>query len=203
MTEDTVATPDSGLNARIAQRVHGLRAARGLSLDALAALSGVSRSMISQIERGESNPTAVVLERLSVGLGVALASLFDAPDPPPDPVLRRADQVEWRDPHSGYRRRNVSPSGVSSPIRIVEVLFPPRARVAYDSTPREPLHHQQVWMLEGAMQITVGEESYRLEAGDCIAFALDRPVGFHNTGRRTARYAVVLASPVTTQRSPA
>jgi len=63
----------------IAERVGELRAAQGLSLDALASKSGVSRSMISLIERGESSPTAVVLEKLAAGLGVMLASLFDAP----------------------------------------------------------------------------------------------------------------------------
>src|SRR5436853_6995678 len=71
--------PESGLNQRIAERVRELRAAQGLSLDALAGKSGVSRSMISLIERGESSPTAVVLEKLAVGLNVPLASLFDAP----------------------------------------------------------------------------------------------------------------------------
>src|SRR5207245_9689579 len=67
------------LNARIAERVRELRAQRGLSLDALARKSGVSRSMISLIERGESSPTAVVLERLAAGLVVLQASQFDAP----------------------------------------------------------------------------------------------------------------------------
>src|SRR5262245_31243406 len=109
MTDTTSVT----LNARIADRVRELRAARGLSLDALATRSGVSRSMSSVIERGESSPTAVVLEKLSVGLGVPLARLFDAPADdealPAGPVARRADQPEWRDPASGYLRRNVSP----------------------------------------------------------------------------------------------
>src|SRR5712664_4789897 len=105
----------SDLNQRIAERVRELRATRGLSLDALASKSGVSRSMISLIERGESSPTAVVLEKLAAGLGVMLASLFDAPDAaaqaPGGPVGRRADQPQWRDPASGYLRRNVSPPG--------------------------------------------------------------------------------------------
>src|SRR5262247_4899846 len=90
--------PPSDLNARIAERVRELRAARGLSLDALAGKSGVSRSMISLVERGESSPTAVVLEKLAAGLGVTLASLFDAPaDPaksPRGPIARRPDQIE-------------------------------------------------------------------------------------------------------------
>src|SRR5262245_38577308 len=67
------------LNQRIAGRVRELRTAQGLSLDALAGKSGVSRSMISLIERGETSPTAVVLEKLAAGLGATLSSLFDPP----------------------------------------------------------------------------------------------------------------------------
>ncbi|MBN8754075.1 MULTISPECIES: helix-turn-helix domain-containing protein [Variovorax] len=190
MTEDT---PPS-LNDRIARRVRELRAARGMSLDALAAHCGVSRSMISLIERGESSPTAVLLEKLATGLGVVLASLFDAPEPAPSPVSRLADQVQWRDPHSGYMRRNVSPGGGVSPIQIVEVEFPPQARVAYESGAREPLVHQQVWVLDGTIEVTVGDKAHRLSTGDCLAHPLDRPVSYHNPSRKTARYAVVIAS---------
>src|SRR5690242_13281623 len=98
----------SDLNQRIAERVRELRGARALSLDALAGRSGVSRSMISLIERGESSATAVVLEKLAAGLGVPLASLFDAPGAAAgaatsnSPVSRRADQPQWQDPGSGY-----------------------------------------------------------------------------------------------------
>lgn len=182
------------LNERIAQRVRDLRADRGLSLDALAAHCGVSRSMISLIERGESSPTAVLLEKLATGLGVPLASLFEAPRPVPGPVSRLADQPQWRDPHSGYVRRNVSPSGAASPIHIVEVLFPPKARVAYETGAREPQVHQQVWVLEGTIEITVGNDHYRLDGGDCLALVLDRPMSYYNPTRQIARYAVVIAT---------
>jgi transcriptional regulator with XRE-family HTH domain len=187
------SAPDS-LNDRIAQRVRDLRAASGLSLDALATHCGISRSMISLIERGESSPTAVLLEKLASGLGVPLAALFDAPQPSARPVARAADQPSWRDPHSGYVRRNVSPSGVGSQIQIVEVTFPAKARVSYETGPREPVMHQQVWVLDGAIDNTVGDERYRLGAGDCVAMVLDKPIAFHNPHKVDARYAVVLAS---------
>jgi transcriptional regulator with XRE-family HTH domain len=186
------ATAD--LNQRIAQRVRDLRAARGLSLEAVATKSGVSRSMISLIERGESSPTAVVLERLATGLGVAMASLFDAPRPPASPLARAKEQPPWRDPQSGYVRRNVSPSGAGSPIQIVEVSFPAGARVAYETGPRQPRVHQQIWVQEGAIDVTVGDERHRLQAGDCLALVLDRPLLYHNPTRKPARYAVVLAT---------
>ena len=192
------------LNQRIAERVRELRAVRRLSLEALASKSGVSRSMISLIERGESSPTAVVLEKLAVGLGVTLASLFDAPASAAPtsngPVARRDDQARWRDPASGYVRRNVSPPGVPQPMQIIEVRFPPGERVAFENAARAGRVHQQVWMLQGAMDITVGAERHRLRAGDCLAMQLDRPTMFHNPGRTPARYAVVIAAETLTTR---
>lgn len=188
----------SDLNQRIAERVRELRAAQALSLDALANKSGVSRSMISLIERGESSPTAVVLEKLAAGLGVILASLFDAPvaaaQTPTGPVARRDDQPQWQDPASGYLRRNVSPPGVPQPMQIVEVHFPRGGRVAFETSGRDMLVHQQVWVLEGAINITLGTERHRLREGDCLAMQLDRPTMFHNPTRKPARYAVVIAS---------
>jgi transcriptional regulator with XRE-family HTH domain len=183
---------ESSLNERIAARARELRAARGLSLEALAQHCGVSRSMISLIERGESSPTAVLLEKLATGLDVPLAVLFDEPGPVPSPVARGADQPSWRDPASGYVRRNVSPSGVGSPIQIVDVSFPPGARVAYETGPRDSVVHQQVWVLEGTIDVSVGAVAHRLDAGDCLAMMLDRPIVFHNPTGSEARYAVVL-----------
>ena len=189
--------PATDLNGRIAERVRELRAAHGLSLEALAARSGVSRSMISLVERGESSPTAVVLEKLATGLGVTMAAMFEPPraaTTAAGPVARRDDQPVWRDPGSGYVRRNVSPAGVPQPMQIVEVEFPPKARVAFENGARDVRIHQQVWVLEGTIEITVGDERHRLRDGDCLAMQLDRPTMFHNPTRRPARYAVVMAS---------
>jgi transcriptional regulator with XRE-family HTH domain len=182
------------LNRRIGARVADLRSKKGLSLKDLAELSGVSRSMISLIERGATSPTAVVLEKLAAALNVPLAALFDSPLIDIGPVARRADQPTWRDPDSGYLRCNVSPAGVASPIQIVEVSFPPKARVAYDSAGRQPTQHQQVWVLEGRIEVSVGDDRHDLQAGDCLAFVLDRPTAFHNRTDKPARYAVVVVA---------
>ena len=190
----TIPEDISPLTERIARRVRDLRTTHGLSLDALAAHCGVSRSMISLIERGESSPTAVLLEKLAAGLGVPLAALFDAPPAGAEPVSRRADQLSWRDPASGYVRRNVSPGGFASPTQIVEVSFPAGARVAYETGAREPRVHQQVWVLEGRIEVTLGADAHLLDAGDCLALVLDRPVAYRNPTRRRARYAVVITT---------
>lgn len=184
------------IGTRISRRLRELRDAQGLSLDALAERSGVSRSNISLIERCQSSPSAVVLDKLATALGVALASLFDeggAPAATPSPLARAADQPRWTDPASGYTRRQLSPA-LASPLQLVEVLFPAGARVAYDTAAREADIHQQIWMVEGVMEITVGDTVWRLERGDCLAMRLDQPMAFRNPMLEPARYLVALAT---------
>jgi transcriptional regulator with XRE-family HTH domain len=185
------------INARIAGRVRELRDARGYSLDALAERSGVSRSNISLIERAESSPSAVVLDKLATALGVTLASLFESEAAvrvaEPSPLARLAEQPVWSDPASGYRRRNVSPPA-PSPLQLVDVVFPAGQRVAYESAGRDIEVHQQVWMIEGTMELTVGTQQWRLQAGDCLAMRLDQPLVYRNPTRKPARYLVALAA---------
>lgn len=182
---------------RIAANVRALRARLGLSLEGLSAACGVSRSALSLIERGESSPTAVVLDRVAAGLGVPLAALFGDEDAavgdPPSPLSRHHDQVVWRDPASGYVRRTVSPPGLGVPAEIAEIELPPGARIAFENGVRGHVVHQQVWLLEGTADVTFGDETHRLGPGDCLAFELDRPTTFHNPTRRPARYAVVVS----------
>ena len=180
------------INQRIAQCLRAARDAAGLSLAALAERSGVSRSNISLIERGESSATATVLDKLSAALGITVASLFEDPvGDAPSPVARAADQPVWTDPGSGYVRRNLSPAAWS-PIQLVEVSFPAGARVAYETSARAVEVDQQVWLIEGAMDITVGDTRWQLAAGDCLAMRLDQPIAFHNPGHTPARYLVAL-----------
>jgi transcriptional regulator with XRE-family HTH domain len=184
----------SDINARIAGRVRALRSELGLTLDALATKCDVSRSMLSLIERGESSPTAVVLEKIATGLGVALASLFEDSSAPVSPVSHGAERIPWRDPQSGYVRCNISPPNYPSPLQIVEVTLPAGARVAYETGAREVTIHQQVWLKAGSVEISVGNVTHRLVPGDCLAMQLNEPVAYHNRTRKPARYVVVLAT---------
>jgi transcriptional regulator with XRE-family HTH domain len=186
--------PIPDINARIAARVRGLRAQRGLSLDSLAAKCRVSKSMISLIERGEASPTASVLNRIATGLGLPLAGLFDTPLPTSEPLSRAVDRSTWRDPQSGYKRRNISPGEFASPIQIVEVRLPPGARVAYENGVREVRIHQQVWVQQGRIDVQVGRTTYKLAKDDCLAMRLDEPTAFRNPTRRIAHYIVVIAT---------
>jgi transcriptional regulator with XRE-family HTH domain len=179
------------IDQRLGARIRDLRAGRGLTLDGLAEAAGVSRAMLSRIERGESSPTAQLLNKVCDGLGITLSVLFAEPAPLASPLARYADQPIWRDPATRYLRRSVSPSGTGSPVDIVEVEFPPGARVAFDRQ-RSNDGEQHIWVLDGTLQMQVGDEAFRLERGDCLMMHFDQPIVFHNPTRRTVRYAVVI-----------
>ena len=182
------------INSRIATRVRELRAELGLSLDQLAAQCEVSRSMLSLIERGESSPTAVVLEKVATGLGVALANLFEDSAAATSPISRKADRTPWKDPDTGYVRRNISPPNFPSPLQIVDVMLPAGARVAYESGARDASIHQQIWVQEGSIEVTLGKVTHKLDEDDCFAMQLNDQMVFRNRTRKPARYIVVIAN---------
>jgi transcriptional regulator with XRE-family HTH domain len=194
MQERTATPVTQDINSRIASRVRALRTDLGMTLDVLAAKCDVSRSMISLVERGESSPTAVVLEKIAAGLGVPLATLFDDSSAPANPVSRREDRMPWRDPQSGYVRRNISPANFPSPIHIVEIVLPAGARVAYETGMRDVSIHQQIWVQEGSIEVTLGSVTYRLSEDDCLAMQLNEPTTFRNRTRKLARYIVIVAT---------
>lgn len=184
------------INIRIAQQVRELRLARGYTLDVLATRCQVSRSAISLIERGEASPTAVVLEKLANGLGVPLTQLFDIPqnNQSPQPMVRRTQQSEWKDPETGYIRRQVSPPNWKSPFQIVEVEFPPQSRITYEISETSKVVQQQLWVVEGEIDIQLGDSSYALSTGDCLAMQLNQPVIYSNNSSQVARYILVVSN---------
>lgn len=183
------------INALIALRIRDLRTSRAWSLDALADRSGVSRSAISVIERGESSPTATVLNKLAAALNVPLASLFEQQpaEGSVSPISRADAQPVWKDPASGYVRRHLS-AAVPCPTQLIEIHFPPGQRVSYEASMQNPDVIQQVWMMRGTMEVRAGETTWHLEKGDCLTMRLDRPTAFHNPGAATAHYLVVITT---------
>lgn len=182
--DDTSGLPDL-IGSRVAER----RAALDISLTELEGRTGVSRAMISRIERGEVHASAVLLDKLCAGLGLSLSALFARETA--SPLLRRADQPVWQDPYSRYIRREVAPSGTGSAVRIVEVEFPAGAEVTYDRS-RHRVISQHVWMLEGEIEITVAGVAHTLSAGDCLFMRLTDRNSFRNVSGQPARYAVIL-----------
>lgn len=182
------------ITSLIAGRIRSLRAASGLSLEKLAERSGVSRSMLSLIEREESSPTAVVLNKIAASFGVPLAVFFEDPAAKSGPLSRARDRQPWRDPQTGYLREVLSPSGVAAPFQLVHVTLPAGATVQYEGVNRARPYHQQIWVLEGRIIVSFGADVYHLEKGDCLAGDVDgMPSSFSNPSRVSSRYTVVIA----------
>ena len=182
----------NGFETDIAERMKALRLGQSMTLDDLASRAGVSRAMISRIERGEASPTAQLLARLCSALGTTLSRFFADGKTAGDPLLRRNGQRIWRDPETGYQRRSISPDGTGSPVDIVEVEFPPGARVVFEQQQFDAGLTQHLWLFEGRLTMTAGDQTHVLEAGDCLFMRLVEAHIFHNPHGTPARYAIIL-----------
>ncbi|MEW9586556.1 helix-turn-helix domain-containing protein [Paraburkholderia sp. DGU8] len=178
------------LTQAISARVKTEREARNWSLSELAERSGVSKAMISKIERGEASPTATVLGRLSGAFGLTLSTLLALAEQTGERLVRRADQALWQDPETGYTRRRISPP-TGGVLELLEIELPVGARVPYPSD-AFVFQHQQIWVTHGVLTFREGSQSYRLEAGDCLQLGAPAECEFLNAGDETCRYVVGL-----------
>ena len=184
--------PDEDLDHAIGARLRSLRIARALTLDELALASGVSRAMISRIERAEASPTAALLARLCAGLGLSLSAFFAEEGRVASPLARHDDQLVWRDPETGYLRRAVSAPGTGAAVDIVEVVFPAGARVSFPPHAASHGMTQHIWLFEGVLEMSTADAVHRLQPGDCLFMPVGDGHVFHNPGDLPARYCVVL-----------
>ncbi|GAA2341062.1 XRE family transcriptional regulator [Streptomyces kunmingensis] len=176
------------LVARIGSRIRAERDRRRWTLSELAEASGVSRAMINRIERGESNPTAVVLGKLSAAFQLSVATLLD-PDDGPERVRRADATPRWLDPETGYVRRQLS--GPGFPAEVAEIRLPAGAHVPYPAA-AFAFHRQIVWVIDGRLTFHEGETVHELDAGDTVELGRPAPCAFINATDRECRYAVVL-----------
>ena len=188
------AAAGNDIERRIAQRLARLRVERGWSLDALAERTGISRATLSRLERSELSPTAAMLDRLCTVYGWTLSRLMVEAETRPPNLVAAADQAEWKDPESGYRRRAVSPPAAGLRGELVEVHMPAGASVSFDASPIAGVEHH-LWMLEGSLTLEAEGSPFRLRAGDCLRYVRAGPTRFHSTGNREARYVVAIVHP--------
>lgn len=184
--------PAGQVEARIATRLKDRREALALTLDQLAVRSGVSRAMISRIERRQSSPTAAILGRLCAGLDITLSSLMAQIEDRSLVLLTAEAQPSWRDPETGFTRRAVSPAGSGSPVEIVHAELPPGARISYPALPADA-YDQHIVGIAGILTFASGDEHFSIGPEDCLHCALDRPHSFHNGTSKPCRYLVVLS----------
>ena len=165
--------PRSAIHDRLAASLRAARKTRGLSLDAVAKLSGVSRSMVSQIERGESSPTVTTLWNLTQALQVDFAGLLaDRPAPGIEVMRAEAAPVIAGRGH-GLVIRILSPAEAVGAHEVYDLRF----GVAGDlvSDPHAPGCREQLTVLEGHLRVACGDETTSLGAGDTARYPADRP----------------------------
>jgi transcriptional regulator with XRE-family HTH domain len=199
------------LRQRVSSRLRTLRDELGFSIRKLADRSGVSRAMISRIERNESSPTTPLLNRLSVGLGVQLTTLlgdtsYGAPRMRERaPLATRMQQKLLVDTESGIRRRSLTPAGTAAALgesllpdavatlQLTDNLLPSRSRITFAGEAGPAFRQQQIWVLAGEIDLGFGESVRHLKQGDCMAMLLDQTWIVRNPGPKDARFLIATA----------
>lgn len=176
------------LTDKIAARVRIEREARNWSLADVAEHSGVSRAMISKIERAESSPTTTVLGRLCGAFGLTLSTFLTRAEGQTGRLIRAAEQPSWRDPGTGCVRTLISPAA-GGPIEIVSVDLPAGAEVVFPAT-LYAAFHQVVWVLAGRLTLLEGETEHDLGSGDCLELGPPAQCTFRNQTDGACRYLV-------------
>lgn len=166
-------------------RIQRLRGSRKLTLRDAEALTGVSRSMISKIERGRASPTATVLGRLAEGFEVSISQLLGGPAPGRHRralILRQGQQAAFRDPDSGFERRSLSPVGKGKGVDLVVNVLPP-GRTSGTFPAHAPGVEETLAVGSGRLWLFLGGRKIALQAGDAVFYRADVGHRFENPSR--------------------
>jgi transcriptional regulator with XRE-family HTH domain len=178
--------------AALANELRRQRKKNGLSLDDLADASGVSRAMISKIERAQSSPSTSTLSKLANALDTSLSRLVGQEARRDDIVLTRHEQqMVWVDPETGFSRRVLSPILPGRGLDIVLAQLPPKSDSGALVAHTMPVE-EYVYVLSGALIVTVGETRTALNASDALYYRADVPHRFENEGRIACTYLLVV-----------
>lgn len=166
-----------------------LRRQKGLTLDRLAELSGVSKTMIGQIERGESNPTVNTLWRIAAGLHVSFGKLIDTGRPATE--LVRFNELEpIRDDEDGMTLYHLFSFEQDKRFEIFSVILAPHS--THQSDPHEEGSEEYLLLNEGALEVTIGSETLSLASGDAARFEADKLHIYTNPTEQIVRFQNII-----------
>ena len=175
----------------LAEEIRYFRKKNNFSLEMLADASGVSRSMISKIERCETVPSTVILSKLAEALGVTFSQLM-APAVEREVVhIPAARQPILRDEESGFLRRCISPVLPGRGIDWVLNTLPPNAETGNFVAHRRGVE-EYIYVLRGRMRVAIGEQQVVLDQGDSLYFQADADHSFLNLGKTQCEYFLVI-----------
>src|SRR5438093_13688505 len=181
----------SGLDmAGLGARLRGERLARRLSLQDLEARTGVSRSMLSEVERGSKVPTVVVLDGMATGLDTSIARRLGAERGTRVVVLRRGEHDTAHDP-SGWERRILSPVLPGVEFELMRTTIPGGVD-AGEFAAHAPGSREYLAMERGLLRLTIDGIEHLLRAGVSIYYAGDCRHAFANPGRDTCVYYLAM-----------
>ena len=173
------------INRHLGGRVKQLRTAKGWSLDALAGASGVSRSMLSQIEREQANPTLAVTMRIAQAFGMALGELLEMPNAASSVSVIRGDDRAYHYRSDKFcRLRTLSPLNLEKDVEFYEVQLQPGG--ALRSSPHFEGTREFLTVQKGQVRLESGADAEELVAGDSASYRADVPHAIINTGRTEA-----------------
>lgn len=179
------------INTWIARNLKRVRKEKGLTLDELAEISGVSKSMLSEIERGGTNPTILVLWKIAEGLKTPLTRLMTEDDLA-FTLVRRSQQTVI-DKTDGYQIFSIFPYYEAHKTEILNLEIAPHARLS-NSGHKNGLD-EVVFVVRGEVRLTLGDETLRLEAGDTVRFKGELAHAFDNEREEAALLINVLYYP--------
>lgn len=161
------------INQRLAVALRTARQARGLSLDGVAKLSGVSRSMVSQIERGESSPTVATLWNLTQALQIDFAGLMDSGARTGIDVVRGAAAPVIAAHGQGVRIRILSPPDQVGAHEVYDLRL--QAGGVLDSEAHAKGCREHLTVIEGSVEVAAGQDRQVLQTGDTARYSADQP----------------------------
>lgn len=189
-TVPTTAAADRLSMANLGQRVRAERISRGYSLELLAERSGVSRSMLSAVERGSKAPTVLVLDRIATGLDTSIARLLGPEQSSRVVLLRAADQDVARD-STGWERRILSPVLRGIEFELMRTTLRPGVD-AGEFAPHAAGSREYVAVESGRLALTLDGVLYLLDAGDSVYYAGDCSHAFANPGDTPCVYYLAM-----------
>jgi transcriptional regulator with XRE-family HTH domain len=187
------ASPGSA-SAPVGDRVKALREGLGLSLRGLSERSGVSPTMLSQVERGETSPTLTVAERIAQGLGLTLSQLLRL-DESPHVVVGR--EGEYRSHSSGgHSVEVITPPLPGLPSEVSRHRLAPGARTGRpDEAPlHEPGSRETAFVLVGQLTFRLAGEELLLGPGDSVTFDADIDHHFENEDDGACEFIAVVSA---------
>jgi transcriptional regulator with XRE-family HTH domain len=191
-----MASPDlaRGLAANLAANLRHQRQRRRLTQARMAALCGLPRSTIAQLESGAGNPTVSVLSRLASALRLTIEEMLSTPHARCQVFPRGTLPVAQRGRDGAVVVRKLLPDPIPG-MEIDRIELRPGARMT--GVPHRPGTREYLACERGTLTLRTAGESHRLGAGDLLAFDGDQPHSYHNDGASAAvGYSVVTLSPL-------